>query len=416
MIKLYDYQLDIVEREKGKKSHALFMGLGSGKTVTSLTIMSQKPITKMLIVCLVSKRNEWKKDAQSQLGLNITILDQGTKKNRELLLDDSDGYVINFESAWRLEELLSIVDKSWGIIVDESHMMKNPKSKITKFMLQIGKRTPYKACLTGTPQNSGYIDYRTQLNFLNIWNITEAKFKAEYCNIWLMPRGRFKVPIITGYKNTEKLDEIIHSQCVFYERDSPDPTHIVVDIESTKSYDTYKRDKVLGDHLGDTHGAYYSGLRQLPNGFIKETRLKKQHKIQWLDDFFKSYDDRIVIFYNYNVERDMIIELCEKNKIPWSEYNARSKDLTNFVDGGVAICNYASASTGINDLVISQVCIFYSPTVNYIQFEQAKKRIDRIGQTGHPLLYYLKTSGTIEEDIYKSMDKGVDFDEKFIDF
>ena len=102
MIKLYDYQLDIVEREKGKKSHALFMGLGSGKTVTSLTIMSQKPTTKLLIVCLVSKRNEWKKDAQSQLGLNLTILDQGTKKNHELLLDDSDGYVINFESAWRL--------------------------------------------------------------------------------------------------------------------------------------------------------------------------------------------------------------------------------------------------------------------------------------------------------------------------
>lgn len=163
-------------------------------------------------------------------------------------------------------------------------------------------------------------------------------------------------------------------------------------------------------------GAYRSGLRQLASGFIK-TDIVDNSKTQWLDDFIDGYPGRIVIFYNYNGERDMIEQVCIKNKRNYSFYNGSSKDLTAFLenDDGIAICQYISASESINDLVVSQACVFYSPTDDYILFEQAKKRLDRIGQTGNPLLYYLQTTGTIETAIYRSLAKGKNFDDKMFE-
>ena len=52
---LFDYQQEIVDRERNKKSHALFMDMGTGKTVTSLALFKNSEQPKLLILCIVSK-------------------------------------------------------------------------------------------------------------------------------------------------------------------------------------------------------------------------------------------------------------------------------------------------------------------------------------------------------------------------
>ena len=411
----YDYQQKIIEQERGRDSHALFIGMGLGKTVISLEIMNEKPITKLLVICLVSKREDWKKDALSQSNKNLVILDKGTKKNIPLLQSDCDGFVVNFESLWRLERhLLDIIDDSWGIIIDESHNIKNHTSKVSKYCAQLGRLTPYKAILTGTPQSGGYIDYRTQLNFLGKWELTLNEFHKRYCIMRKIPWLPYTAYEIASYKNTSELNHILQEECVYHER-TPDyeTTHIDVELPSFKAYATWKKDRVYKGHLGDTMGAYHMGLRTFASGHLGEHAIKSQ-KLVWLKDLFNAYDKRVVIFYNFNSERDDIVELCESLKLPYSEYNGRDKDLTNFKanTNGVVICNYKSASVGINDLVIASVCVFYSPTNDYILFEQAKKRIDRIGQTTSPTIYYLRVKATVEVAIYNALSKGLDFDER----
>src|SRR5699024_8002599 len=102
---------------------------------------------------------------------------------------------------------------------------------------------------------------------------------------------------------------------------------------------------------------------------------------------------------------------------PYSIYNGSIKDLTRFKEDaqGIALVNYGSGSTGINELVISNVEIHYSVTTSYIDFVQAKKRIDRIGQTKKPLYYYLVMENTIDSKILESLKKGLDFDEKMFE-
>ena len=153
----------------------------------------------------------------------------------------------------------------------------------------------------------------------------------------------------------------------------------------------------------DNPGAYRYGLRSL---------LNSDYKLEWIRDFLDGYDKRVVIFYNYNVELDSLKNLLEKMGRSYSVYNGGEKDFTNFKnhEDGICLCNYQSGSVGINDLVISNVYIAYSPSDNYINWQQSKKRIDRNGQKHTPVYYYL-CSG-LESRIYHSLSVGKNFDDR----
>ena len=140
--KLYDYQKKIVDGEKNKKSHALFMDMGTGKTITSLGLFEQSKLKKILIICIVSKKQDWHDELLDLTGIESTILDKGTSKNIELLKNFSNSYVVNFESCWRLDKhLLNLINEDWFIIIDESHKIKNTKSKIGKFVQKLALKT-----------------------------------------------------------------------------------------------------------------------------------------------------------------------------------------------------------------------------------------------------------------------------------
>lgn len=412
--KLYKYQEDIVNSQI-KKSSALFMDMGCGKTITSLNILKKYPIKKILIICLISKLNDWKTDLKKECNEDSIILNKGTKKNEKLLFE-SNNVIINFESCWRLLSLLDWVDKDTVIIIDESHKIKNPNSKIGKFCQKLGALTKYKIILTGTPQSQGYIDYYNQLKFIDLIDCTFPTFKKEFCIFDKISFNGFPVQKLVGYKNTAILDELIHNNCVFYKRTLEDnliPTDITINFDKPKVYDKFKKVRIYKDVVADSNGKLFSCLRECCSGIIGSYIVDNQ-KLQWVSDFLECVNDRVVIFYNFNNERDLLISLLNDKKIAYSEYSGRIKSFDNFInnDKSVILVQYKSGSTGINELCISNKCIFYSLPLEHIDMEQSKKRIDRIGQKNKPLFYYLICSNTIEEKILKSLQEGKDFDEK----
>lgn len=413
--KLYNYQQGIVDEQSTRKSCNLFMDMGTGKTVTSLALFEQNPTHKILIICLVSKLKDWQEDLLKELNIDAIILDKGTKKNQTLLSMNDSAYIINFESAWRLKELVNWVDRDTTILIDESHKIKNPTSAIGKFCRALGKKTKYKYILTGTPQSQGYIDYYNQLYFTDTLNVSFADFKKLFCIYEQQYFNGFPIKSLVGYKNKDVLDKVINDNCVFYRRTVAEdmiPTDIVKRFEKPNKYDFFKKNRVWDDVVADSNGKLFSILRTICSGNIEHHEVDDQ-KIKWLEDLIDCLDERLVVFYNFNIERDRIITMLEKNKIAYSEYSGRTKDFTEFKNNkkSVVLCQYKTASTGINDLVIASKCVFYSLPTAYIDFEQAKKRIDRIGQTEKPLFYYLICKNTLEEKIYNNLLNGEDFDE-----
>ena len=144
--KLFDYQEKIVNN-CNSPGVALFMGMGTGKTVTSLALFKKSKCKKLLIICLVSKLTDWKDDLMSECGLDGIIMNKTV--NRGYKFEQSDDYlIVNFESAWRYNELLGWVDKDTCIIIDESHKIKSTTSRVSKFCEKLKRLTPYKIILS----------------------------------------------------------------------------------------------------------------------------------------------------------------------------------------------------------------------------------------------------------------------------
>ena len=415
--KLFDYQEKIVNN-CNSPGVALFMGMGTGKTVTSLALFKKSKCKKLLIICLVSKLTDWKDDLMSECGLDGIIMNKTV--NRGYKFEQSDDYlIVNFESAWRYNELLDWVDKDTCIIIDESHKIKSTTSRVSKFCEKLKRLTSHKIILTGTPQSKGYIDYYNQLRFVDILNMPKTEFTNTFCVYDTMNYNGFPFKKLVGYKNTEYLDELIHDKCIFYERDPENdmiPSDIDVRIKKPKQYDTFKLSRIYKDYAADSSAKLFVGLRTCCSGFIG-TNETENGKLLWLKEFIDDINTRVVIFYNFNREREMIIELLDSLKIPYSEYSGRSKNLDNFKQhpNGVAVCQYQSASTGLNDLVVSNICVMFGPPLNYTDWAQAKKRIDRVGQTKKPLYYNLYCMGTVENKILLTLKSGKDFDNRMFE-
>lgn len=418
-MELFNYQKKILECLKDKKSCGLFMEAGTGKTITSLYKHKSFNNDYLIVICPASKVKEWEEDIKNicpEIN-NVITLNKGEKKNLEILNTPkhSLAYVISFQSAIRLPLDYHINDK-WTVIIDESHYIKNRTSKIAKLCHKIGAKTDYKIILTGTPQNHGYIDYFSQLKFLGKFNkVTD--FMNKYCITAIAPYGGGHIKEIVGYKNESELDSIINSNCVFFKREKDNdeiPTEIYVDFDKIKLYNKYVKDKIYEDITAPNSGVLRLRLRQICGGCLGKDLDVGSDKEQWIREFLESINTKVVIFYNFDEECNILSNIVKSINKPLSIYNGTTKDTYNFEnkDDAVILVNYNSGGTGINWLSTAYVGVFYTPPESYLVFEQARKRLDRIGQTKKPLFYKLRTRKTVEVAIYDTIEKKEEFDDK----
>jgi SNF2 family DNA or RNA helicase len=158
-------------------------------------------------------------------------------------------------------------------------------------------------------------------------------------------------------------------------------------------------------------------MRESCSGFIKDEFLKDNPKLQWLEDFLDGNEGRIVVFTNFVAETIIINRLCLELKRHCCIYDGANKDLTNWneYEDCVAVVNIVAGGAGINDFAKTNIAIFFSPPENHIDFEQAKGRIDRIGQTKQPVYYYLQIMNSVEPAIYRNLKDGKDFDDRMFE-
>lgn len=437
---LYPYQKNIVNDLKDFDSSALFMDVGTGKSITSLALYEQKLVQnkckKLLIVCLCAKLNEWKIDCEKWFPFSKVIILDNKKKSKEAFINrDFDIAIINFEKTWRYEDLRFIINNEFYIIIDESHKIKESTTKVGKFMQELSLLTPYKCILTATPMGNGYIDLYNQLYFLGLLGISLQRFKDNYCNEQLVYYAGMKpFKKIVSYHHTEKLDLLVNKYARYYERKIDDdlvPSEIVVPFELDKQYNKIARDRVYEDISLDKVTSKRLGLKSLCSGTIMGNALVdvngdlhreyqlNTYKLDWIKDFLENFNERVVIFYMFDHQRDQLYDMITKLKRPAARYCAAYKEeqVFNENDNAVAIVQYKSGSTGIDWLKQSYVCIFYSLPDSYIEFYQAKGRINRVGQTKKPIYYILVSKGynSVDEINYNALKNKQDFNDEFFE-
>lgn len=410
---LYQHQKDVLQQTEKYNKVAYYLDMGLGKTYCGSykAVSFNKPI---LIICPKSLISQWIEhfnDVHTEWGTYDL-----TKKKR---LDEFIGAerinkvgIINYESAWRKPELLKLCN--FTLMLDESQAIANNTSKQTKGVVKL--KFDNLVLLSGTPcSNARYDKLYTQLKMLGL-HMNKRSYEDRYCNFFDMEKSGIKFRVLSKtnpYKNVDELKQVMNELgCVFMKTDEvidlPEQRFINVWVPPSKYYKTFVKDGYVD--CGDTE--YISSSPATDMLYARQLCNSKE-KLEMVRTLIEGTEDRVIIFYNFNCELELLQQLVQKLKRPISYVNGSVKNLNcyNNNSDSVTLVQYQSGSSGVNLQKASKM-IYYSPPIKSDFFEQSKKRIHRIGQDNKCTYWKLITNNSIELNIYNTLAKKQDYNEE----
>ena len=125
---------------------------------------------------------------------------------------------------------------------------------------------------------------------------------------------------------------------------------------------------------------------------------------------------RAIIFYSYDYERDILMNLGYGDDVEIAEWTGHKHQPIPDSEKWVYLVNYASGAEGFN-CISTNTIIFYSQTYSYKTLTQAAGRVDRLNTKFVDLYYYhLKSRSGIDLAISKALREKRRFNEqKWID-
>ena len=427
---------------------ALLMEMGTGKTLTTIAVAGRlylnRKITKMLIVAPLSILGVWQEEFQkfADFLYSLAVLNgTGSRKSENLRQIPTNGLqvaVINYESAWRLEDELA----DWGadlIVCDEGHKIKTHNIAASKCMHRLGARARYRMLLTGTIITNKAIDVFSPYKFLNpaVFGNSFYAFRTRYFD---MTGYGLHVPVMkTGM--AKELTRRIHSiafratkaECL----DLPETTEIVrmvlLEMETINLYHDLVQDSMIQLGKGEVTATNVLTrllrLSQLTGGFLCEDGADRptqvdSAKLTALADIVDSAAQdgkKLVVIARFLPEIDAIRRTLEKKCINYSVISGEIKDRDEQVrrfqqdpDVTVFVGQIATAGMGIT-LTAADTMVFYSLDYSMSNFEQAKARIHRVGQRNPCTYIYLVAAGTVDEKVLQALRDKADLARVLID-
>ena len=431
---LFEHQIDVLNRTSEMGRVAYYLDMGLGKTFVGSEKMKMLGNEVNLVICQKSKIGDWVSHFKTHY--DCLTLDLTNKKDFQKFMTECDRRVndvvgvINYELAWRRKWLSNLED--FTLMLDESSLIQNDTAKQTKFILKLEPTNVI--LLSGTPVSGKYENLWTQARLLG-WDIPKRTYENQYVNYDLVDYGTgIKVRTVNKknpYKNVERLKRKLREHgAVFMKTEDvmnlPEQVFIDVKVKKPTLYDKFiKNDYLMLDTVNlcefkdDTDR---EGVDVTPRiEFIVTSTLTKrlyarqllsqynEFKIQAVKDLLDSTNDRLVIFYNFNGELELLKKLCNARKRPISEVNGHCKDLYSYENetSSVTLVQYQAGSMGINLQLANKIIYFSLPERSEL-FEQSKKRIHRIGQK-KSCFYYVLIADGLDHDIYDCLKKRKDF-------
>lgn len=417
-ITLFPHQKRELDETKHLNKVAYYHDMGLGKTFTGSEKLVDLNENLNLLICQKSKVDDWKNHFTMYYPY-MMVLDLTSKKEYELFktialcntkpINKVIG-IINYELVFRRNDLLKA--KDFTLMLDESSMIQNERAKRTKFIMKLKYKNLI--LLSGTPTSGRYERLYSQMKMLG-WDISKTLYYKQFIITDTILTQGFPIKIIRGYKNVDRLKEKMREHgCRFLKTDEvfdlPKQIFTTVNIKTSRDYQTFKRDRIVtidGDkYVGDSALSRLLYERLLCGAFNK-------NKVDALKDILESSDDRIIIFYNFHFELNIIEDLCLKLNRPVSIINGQEKDLSCYeeYDNSVTLIQYQAGSMGLN-LQKANKLIYFTPPLSSEYFEQSKKRIHRIGQDSTCFYYMLTCSHSVEEHIYKALAMRKDYTDR----
>lgn len=420
-------------------------GVGTGKTLAALWTAQLWDSKKILVVCPSSAFSAWERDISQYTDHSFVFLTgSGRERKKQLKLNMIDIFIVNYEGlktifcnlikgkGWKIN-YKSFIHHFDCIILDEVHKCKSYKSLQSKICYQLSKMAKNVIGLTGTAVD------RSLLEVFNIYKVIDLgrtlgpnffTYRMRYFTPgmfeWKIKPGAEKKILNQMTKSTLSFDR---EECF----DLPELQEIVREIGPSKEFLDLQHKIVHGEdiQLGSTiiktdelkTKAHL--LRELSGGFlyykdhgIKKTyRLKKNTKIEALLDLLEDTSGKVIIFYHFIEEANLIQEALKREKYKFAsiqggqDINERTSQVKKFGREKSIKCAVVQQSAGAEgwDGSVANVGVFFSPVASPKTRKQCSGRIHRKGQKNSCLVVDLVLKHSIDGRVLKNRGERFNF-------
>jgi SNF2 family DNA or RNA helicase len=429
----YEYQNYATRHIIDHPGCGLFLEMGLGKTVSTLTAIDQllndyMDVTKVLVIApkrvaedtWTTEAGKW--DHLRHLRISLVL---GSERNRiEALREKADIYVINRENvAWLVSHYSSAFPFDM-VVIDELSSFKSAKAIRFKALRMIRPKIKRVVGLTGTPAPNSLIDLWPQLYLLDQGERlgkTITGYRQQY-----FTEGRRNGHVVYDYKLRSNGEQAIYDKIgdICISMKAKDylslPGRIDRDVKIKlpdpvmKKYLEFEKECVLAlEDLDDITAVNAAGLTnkllQFANGAVyndeKAWHEVHKQKLEALEEVIEEANGQPVLcFYSYRHDLERIQKTFKTLKPVELKSSA---DIRNWNNRGIRllIAHPASAGHGLNLQMGGNILSWFGLPWSLELYLQAVARLDRQGQMSVVINNRLLVEGTMDEDVLKALDE-----------
>lgn len=418
----HDYQKYAIEYIKSHPITALFLDMGLGKTVTTLTAIRDLmydafEVKRVLVVApLRVARDTWPDELRKWnhlKELTCSVVVGTVAERRRALQQDADIYIVNRENlAWLYENSRLDFDM---VVLDELSSFKNHQSKRFRAMKAMRPKVKRIVGLTGTPTGNGLMDLWAEFRILDMGERL-GRYISQYRNLYFKPDKRNGM-VVYSYKPLPGAEEAIYHQISDITMsmkatdylEMPELVSVAKEVRLSetekKRYDELKKSLVLELPGGEVTSANAASLTlklsQMANGAIytddKNVVSIHDRKLEALEDLVESANGKsVLVAYWFKHDKDRIRERMEAREL---------KEPQDFADWNagkipVALIHPASAGHGLNLQKGGSILIWFGLTWSLELYQQTNARLWRQGQADKTvIIQHIVAKDTIDERI-----------------
>jgi SNF2 family DNA or RNA helicase len=438
----WQHQCRAIEFAKNKDASLFAHAMGSGKSLSAVSLLNTWDAKRVIIVCPVSVIGVWPSEFKIHSSERWRIVpltfgtaaDKAYQVGKELSISSAKNerlaFVINYESIWRpkLAQLLIHLAKRgiWDALVcDEIHRAKSARGKSSRWLATFAKHIPKKLGLTGTPMPHSPLDIYAQFRILdpNIFGYSNASFKAQYAVL-----GGYNMMQTVDFKNQDqlanKMNLITHK--ISKEEALPDlPPQLFIRRECAlepKAFHAYKDlEKQMIAMIEDEVITASNGLvkllrlQQITSGYLelpeKGLQQVSEAKLKLMEDLAEDIEPPFVVFCRFKNDLMQVRKMAEKMGLKYGEVSGAQKDLTENakMPEWVDILGVQIQAGGVGiDLSRACTALWYSIGFSLGDYEQACARLHRPGQFHTVRHIHLIATETIDEVVFAALGKKQD--------
>ena len=434
---LHPYQHRMIDFIYNTPKCAVWAGLGLGKTITTLTaitdLLDSFSVSKVLIIAPLRVANSvWHIEAKRWAhtkDLTFSIVTGSEKERISALFKSADIYIINREN---VQWLVEYYKTKWPydlVVIDESSSFKSASSQRFKALKKVRTLTDRMVQLTGTPSPNGLIDIWSQM-FLLDGGERLGKTMSAY-------KMRFFEAGYNGYsfkpvKNADKIihrliDDMVISLNVDDYLQMPERIDTVMRVNMPPSrlaeYKQLEREFLI--QINDNEIVAYNAatlagkLLQYCNGAMYTDELKNwteihTAKLDALDEILEdNQDENLLIAYNYKTD---LIRL--KTRYPDAVVLDNDPDIITRWNNGeikMLLAHPASAGHGLNLQHGGCIIVWFGLNWSLELYQQFNGRLHRQGQTKPVRVVHIVADGCIDDKVMKAIDDKATTQQHLID-